>query len=169
MTIADKYSLSQLNSMSDRGLVAILTELFGSPQLADYVASTRPYSSLEALLETADEGLAALPDSVFLSAVNAHPPIGGRVAAGSLSEAEQSASAGGTEEGSIRALNPEYHRRFGHVFLIKAAGLSSAEILAAMKQRLEHSAEEEKQITRGELAKINRLRLTQLYLEEETK
>ncbi len=68
------------------------------------------------------------------------------------------------DEYTQRALfegNVAYEQKFGFIFLIKAAGLSSEQILCALQQRLQHDLETEKKIVHEQLAAIALLRLSQ--------
>lgn len=125
------------------------------------LVADRPYGSVPAVQARSDEILAALGWADIEQAMQAHPRIGERAAGPGVeaawSRAEQSAAAGGGEE--LRAGNLAYEERFGHVFLICATGLSSSQILAALRGRLDHDPERERQVVRDELAKIVRLRL----------
>ena len=60
--------------------------------------------------------------------------------------------------GSPRA-TAAYEARFGQVFLIRAAGRSAEEMLAALERRLGHDDATERDVVRRELAEIVRLRL----------
>nr|MBA3991602.1 2-oxo-4-hydroxy-4-carboxy-5-ureidoimidazoline decarboxylase [Propionibacteriales bacterium] len=53
----------------------------------------------------------------------------------------------------------EYERRFGHVYLVSAAGRTGEELLAVLRGRLDNDRETERQVVRRELARITRLRL----------
>ena len=55
--------------------------------------------------------------------------------------------------------NRAYEQRFGHVFLIRAAGRTADEMLAALTERLGNDPETERDVVRRELAEIVRLRL----------
>jgi 2-oxo-4-hydroxy-4-carboxy-5-ureidoimidazoline decarboxylase len=81
---------------------------------------------------------------------------------------EQSGMAGASDEvrAAMAAGNAEYERRFGHVYLVCAAGRSADELLAVLTERLDDSPEEEAARTRAELAAINRLRLTGLVVQD---
>ena len=63
---------------------------------------------------------------------------------------------------AAREGNRRYEERFGHVFLIWAAGRSAEEMLAALRERLGHDDDTERDVVRRELAKIVRLRLLKL-------
>ena len=63
---------------------------------------------------------------------------------------------------AIAELNAAYEERFGHIYLVCAAGRSATELLALLQARLANDPETERQVMRGELIKINDLRLAQL-------
>jgi len=58
--------------------------------------------------------------------------------------------------------NVEYEERFGHVFLICATGLSGADMLAALRERLKNDPGTERDVTARELLKITVLRARKL-------
>ncbi len=59
--------------------------------------------------------------------------------------------------------NRAYERRFGHVFLISAAGRSPAEILANLESRLGNDAATELTVAADQHRRITRLRLQQMF------
>ena len=63
---------------------------------------------------------------------------------------------------AIAAGNREYEERFGHVFLISAAGRSPQEILSQLTKRLDNSPEEELRVAAQEHLRITRLRLDRM-------
>jgi 2-oxo-4-hydroxy-4-carboxy-5-ureidoimidazoline decarboxylase len=58
--------------------------------------------------------------------------------------------------------NLAYEKRFGHVFLICASGLSGWEMLDQLRTRLANDPEAERTVVRRELLKITQLRLAKL-------
>lgn len=164
------------NHAPERQAVSLLEPLFCSAQLAEQVVAARPFATADDAVDEMKELLRDLPEDAILESVNAHPPIGGSVEKGSLSESEQSAALGdqgaggeGGGEGdgadpltTIRALNEEYRGRFGYTFLIRAAGLTAGQILANLEQRLTNTPEAEWSEVLGNLAAINELRMRQM-------
>lgn len=75
--------------------------------------------------------------------------------------------AGASEElkTEMLELNLAYQERFGHVFLICATGATGEQMRDAVKSRIGNSPEQEQEIVRTELGKINRIRLTRLVTE----
>jgi 2-oxo-4-hydroxy-4-carboxy-5-ureidoimidazoline decarboxylase len=55
--------------------------------------------------------------------------------------------------------NREYERRFGHIYLVSAAGKSAEELLAILRERLSNDPVTELGVAAAEQAKITRLRL----------
>jgi 2-oxo-4-hydroxy-4-carboxy-5-ureidoimidazoline decarboxylase len=130
---------------------------------AAQVTTGRPYSSLGALQARAAE---VLTDEDVTEALAGHPRIGQAPAAthSSWSRSEQSGVAGADEavRAELAAGNQAYEARFGHIYLVCAAGRSATELLAILQARLANDPETERQVMRGELIKINDLRLAQL-------
>lgn len=68
----------------------------------------------------------------------------------------------GAAEGTLVMLaeeNRRYEVRFGHVFLIAAAGRTAADVLAALRQRMNNDLVTEVKVAAEEQRKITRLRL----------
>jgi OHCU decarboxylase len=113
-------------------------------------------------MQAADSVWAQLSPSDWLEAFSAHPRIGetgGRSPASSNREQKTVTSA---KEDTLAVLaegNRLYEERFGHVFLISAAGRSAQDVLAALRQRIENDPATELNVAAEEQRKITRLRL----------
>jgi len=66
---------------------------------------------------------------------------------------------------ALAAGNAAYEERFGHVFLICATGLSGAEMLGTLKQRLKNDEISERRVAAAELRKITVLRVRKALAE----
>ena len=137
----------------------------GSRSWASAVAAHRPYPDLLALVSRSDVVWSELEPSDWLEAFAAHPRIGesGGHSPGQ-SEKEQSRVMGAGDE-TMAALaqgNRRYEARFGHVFLISAEGRTAAEVLAALRERIENDPETELELAAREQRKITRLRLERM-------
>ena len=79
-----------------------------------------------------------------------------------MSAAEQSGAAAASDEvrRELAEGNVAYEKRFGHIFLICASGLSGQEMLTELRARLENDQDAERAVVRAELLKITRLRMT---------
>jgi len=70
----------------------------------------------------------------------------------------------------VRALaegNRAYEQRFGHVYLVRAAGRSGQEMLELLDGRLGNDPPTEQDVVRQQLAEITSLRLRRLWCEGE--
>jgi 2-oxo-4-hydroxy-4-carboxy-5-ureidoimidazoline decarboxylase len=97
--------------------------------------------------------------------LRAHPRIGeGGGASADWSRQEQ-AGVGGADQDVRERLargNAAYEARFGHVFLISAAGRDATEILAALQARLGNDPGTELRVAAAEHRRITRLRIDRL-------
>ena len=125
----------------------------------------RPFDSAKTALDLSDEIVRGLDDAALDQALAAHARIGerrlGSTTEDRWSRSEQAgALAVGTDvQQRLAEGNRRYEDRFGHVFLIRAAGRSAEEMLAALEERLGHDDATERDVVRRELAEIVRLRL----------
>ncbi|TMR11682.1 2-oxo-4-hydroxy-4-carboxy-5-ureidoimidazoline decarboxylase [Nonomuraea turkmeniaca] len=161
-------TLTALDAFNARSPAAAEDELLAccaSRAFAADVASRRPYGDLAALLAAAEESVRGLAWPDVVEALAAHPRIGERAGGGGREAAWSRQEQAGVEEERREALaqgNREYEARFGHVYLVCATGLSGAQMLARLRERLGHDEESERSVVREELAKITRLRLVKL-------
>jgi OHCU decarboxylase len=158
--------LDWFNQLSDEDAAAALLAVCHSRRWAKQVAAGRPYADLAALQETADEVWRGLGPEDWLEAFAAHPRIGEPPpnASADWSRQEQAGVGGASPEVRERLAldNAEYEARFGHVFLISAAGRDATEILAALEQRLGNDPASELRVAAEEHRRITRLRLERL-------
>ena len=155
-------TLASFNRLSRGGAEQRLLACCGSRAWASRVAAGRPYASVAALVETGDTIWGELKPSDWLEAFGAHPRIGERGGhSPASSNREQKGIMSAREE--VLALVAEgnrlYEERFGHVFLISAAGRSAEDVLAALRQRIENDPASELHVAAEEQRKITRLRL----------
>jgi len=133
------------------------------------LVSGRPYARLDRLTTASDALLATLDWSELAAVLASHPRIGERATSDSRSDSwsrqEQAGTAGAAEQvrRDLTAANLAYEQRFGHVFLICATGLSAETMLAALRFRLRNDPIAEREVVRGELVKIVRLRLAKAF------
>ena len=157
--------LSSLSAASPAEVTGALRACNAAASFAPTVAAGRPYPSVDALVARAGEVSRALPWDEVAQALAAHPRIGDRVSGDSAEAAssrrEQAAMS--TAEDDVRAAllqgNRDYEARFDHVFLIRAAGRTPAEMLAELRRRLAHTAEQERPEVLEQLAQITELRV----------
>lgn len=132
------------------------------------VVNGRPYDSVEELLNRAEQSGGQVTTTEVDRALAHHPRIGER-AEGSTAEATLSRDeqAGLGIDDAVQAQlaegNAEYEQQFDQVFLIRAAGRSSQEILSELRRRLNNSPEQEAAETAAQLNQIALLRLEGLF------
>ncbi|MFI6731756.1 2-oxo-4-hydroxy-4-carboxy-5-ureidoimidazoline decarboxylase [Nonomuraea sp. NPDC050451] len=161
-------TLSDFNARSPAGAEEELLACCSSRAFAAKVAALRPYDDLDELAATAEAAVRDLGWDDVLEALRAHPRIGER-AAGDGKEASWSRQEQSGVEDEVRAAlaagNKAYEDRFGHVYLVCATGLTGAQMLARLRERLGNDEESERVAVRGELAAITALRLRKLMKE----
>lgn len=165
MRITTLHSFNTAPPLAARDLLLACAAV---PRWADEVVAGRPYADLDAAVQTARTAAAPWTDAEVDAALERHPRIGERASDGTPDAAhsrrEQSAvdTADATTTHRLAAGNRAYEEKFGHVFLIRAAGRSGADILAALDQRLTNDPATERRIVADELREIAVLRLQEL-------
>ncbi|ASF11276.1 hypothetical protein NBRGN_036_00620 [Nocardia brasiliensis NBRC 14402] len=159
----DADGLARFDALPQDAAIEALLACCSSPQWARALAAGRPYSSVGAVLDTADTVLAGLPEAEIDRALAGHPRIGERPhSAASAREQAGLADAPDEVHAALAAGNRAYEQRFGYRYLVCASGSTGSELLALLQNRLHNDAETERRVMRTELAKINRLRLRRL-------
>jgi 2-oxo-4-hydroxy-4-carboxy-5-ureidoimidazoline decarboxylase len=155
-------SLASFNAAPEQGAVATMLACCASRRFATAMAAGRPYASEAAALAAVEAIFESLTWPDVVEAMDAHPRIGARVSG--QSAAEQSGVADDSRA-ALAAGNVAYEERFGHVFLICATGLSGAQMLSALKQRLKNDETSEHGVVSTELRKITILRVRKAFAE----
>ena len=123
------------------------------------------FSSVEALIQTADELWASASRTEILEAFWGHARIGDLDALKVRyfhTTADRQGQILGTSETVIRdlhKLNIEYEQRHGFIFIVCATGKSAEQMLALLKERIDNSTSEEIINGAREQAAIRRLRI----------
>jgi 2-oxo-4-hydroxy-4-carboxy-5-ureidoimidazoline decarboxylase len=155
-------TLNELNALDVGAATRELARCCGSTRWADAMATARPFQTADDLYRAADEVWWSLDSGDWLEAFGHHPRIGERTAGWAKDEQAGARGAAQMTLDSLTALNREYERKFGHVFLIFATGKSADDMLGELRRRLTHDPAPELRIAAGEQAKITRLRLQKL-------
>jgi N-carbamoyl-L-amino-acid hydrolase len=156
--------LLRLNDLAPEEAERELLACCASRRWAAALRAGRPHPTARALLAAAGREWWALSAPDWREAFAAHPRIGERAAADATARDEQRGVAGAPPE-TLAALaegNRRYEERFGHVFLVRAAGRDAGEMLALLDRRLDSDPETELRVAAGEQAQITRLRLERL-------
>jgi OHCU decarboxylase len=159
--------IDRFNRLPESELLPLLASCLDVPRWGRAVMNGRPYVDESALISEAEAAADTLTADEVVSALSRHPRIGERAGAGhdrAFSSAEQ-AGVDATDAAVAAALaagNAAYEARFDRVFLIRAAGRSSADILAHLERRLDNSFEDELAEVVTQLREIAVLRLRQV-------
>lgn len=158
-------SLAELNALPPAEAAKVLAECCGSSQWVEEMAARRPFKSKEAALGAANEVCALLDTDDWLEAFAHHPRIGERGSA--LSAREQSGmdeTRDATRE-QLAAVNRDYERRFGFIYIVCATGKTGDEMLALARQRIKNDRDTEMRAAAAEQKTITQSRLNKLLAE----
>ncbi|MFV5403483.1 MULTISPECIES: 2-oxo-4-hydroxy-4-carboxy-5-ureidoimidazoline decarboxylase [unclassified Acinetobacter] len=161
--------LFEFNQASTEEAMIFLKHCVQIPSWSTELVAKRPYASLEEVLSAAQQQAATWNWDEIKAALDNHPRIGEKKAQAELSEIEKDFShheqSGIAADDDTRLAllkgNLAYEKKYGFIFLIKAAGLSSEDVLHALTSRLLNDPEIEKCIVHQQLAEIALSRLAQ--------
>ena len=162
-----RVGLRMLRTATPSAAGAALLACCGSTRWVEQMLEARPFADPEQMQTVAAEIWDGLAPQDWLEAFAAHPRIGERTTTRRWSSDEQ-AGTRTAEQATLDALeqgNRDYEERFGHVFLIRAAGRSADEMLAALQQRLPNDPETEIRVAAVQQREITALRLDKLLRE----
>ncbi|MER7732142.1 2-oxo-4-hydroxy-4-carboxy-5-ureidoimidazoline decarboxylase [Streptomyces erythrochromogenes] len=164
MTSSPTPGLTRINTLEDGAATAELHEVCASSVWGSKMLAQRPFATAESLFAANEAAMAELTAEDLAEAMGGHAPIGRPKPGDPTSAREQRGMAGASEElkNELLELNLAYQEKFGHVFLICATGATGEFMRDAVKVRIDNSPEQEREIARGELVKINKIRLTRL-------
>jgi len=173
--------LTWFNRLPARTAQQALLDCCSAPAWADQMTAGRPYSSAEDAIRRSNAIIAALSAADLTEALAGHPRIGERPDASHASTSQHGASQSAASPANwsrqeqsgvdardtattraLAAANLEYEQRFGHIYLVCASGRTGQELLALLRGRLANKPEDEWQVVRTELQKINAIRLQRL-------
>lgn len=155
-------SVDRLNGAARPALIRELLLVCHSRRWAERVADARPFLDEQQMLDEADRVWRDLDPADWLEALRGHPRIGedgGSSQAFSAAEQGGMAAADDAARAAIAQGNRHYEARFGHVFLISAAGRTPQDILQNLQARLQNEPDREVEMAAQEHRRITRLRL----------
>jgi len=138
------------------------------------MVARRPFASIDDALSAADAAWAPLGPGDWREAFSHHPRIGEqrseraqgvRAAAWSASEQASVGAATDHTRAELAQVNREYEAKFGHIYIVCAAGKTSGDLLAIARRRLQNEPDAELVVAAGEQHQITRLRLRKLLSE----
>jgi 2-oxo-4-hydroxy-4-carboxy-5-ureidoimidazoline decarboxylase len=164
-------TLAHLNGLDRSAFTAALGHLFEhSPWVAESTWPRQPFADLDHLHQELCAALHAAPYERQLTLIRAHPDLAGRLAQQNQlthDSAREQASAGlhqlsPAELLEFQQMNDAYRSRFGFPFIICARLNQKSAILAAMRERMNHTPGQEFDAALLEIEKIARFRLEAL-------
>ena len=134
-----------------------------TPTIAQQAWTNRPFNNFNDLYNKMVAVVKAMSEAEKLTLIRAHPELGAKVKMAKASVKEQT-SVGLTQLNAadyqkIQTLNADYQKKFGFPFVVAVKGLSIADIIAAMKYRLNAQRNEEIVRSLNEIYKIAHIRL----------
>jgi 2-oxo-4-hydroxy-4-carboxy-5-ureidoimidazoline decarboxylase len=180
--------LTWFNELPAGAAQQALLDCCSAPGWAAQMAAARPFASAQDAVRRSSAIVGALTVPDLADALAGHPRIGERPAAPSGTPSDPYYRADSSDEApmppraadwsaqeqsgvdaedtrtkqALAEANRQYEQRFGHIYLVCAAGRTGAELLGVLHDRLRNEPEDEWQVVRAELQKINALRLQQL-------
>lgn len=167
-------SIDEVNNLSYEEFVSVFGSLFEqTPLISAAVWSHRPFESRESLYNALCNFVDSLPKAGKEGLLRCHPDLAGKLAHhGTLtpeSTAEQRTAGllelSTAEQSELDSLNEAYKQKFGFPFVICARENKAAAIIAGLKLRQNHSAEEEVKEAIGQVCRIAWHRLANLALD----
>jgi len=159
--------LDAFNELSAAEAEALLRPCVDADRWIHELISARPFATPDELTSYALNGIAPFDPQELDAALAQHPRIGERAEGKSkeadLSRGEQaSLNLDDDAAARLKVANRNYEQRFDRVFLIRAAGRSTEEILAECERRLDNDEATELAEAATELREIAVLRLNDL-------
>lgn len=142
----------------------------GSQNWARKTTDARPFETVAALLETAEQIWQSLEAKDWLEAFAAHPKIGALSAPSQSkqfaewSHGEQSGARGADDAtlADLAEANRLYELKFGFIFVVCATGKTANQMLEICRARLNNNVEAEIRAAAQEQQKITEIRLKKL-------
>jgi 2-oxo-4-hydroxy-4-carboxy-5-ureidoimidazoline decarboxylase len=160
-------TLAAFNTAEPQQAADLVRPCLDVDRWVDELVTSRPQPDREALLKTAQDAAQSFTSAELEHALAHHPRIGQHAAGNDtqaqMSRSEQSAATTTQDvPQQLAAANAAYEQRFGHVFLIRAAGRTATEILGELERRMENDEAAEWAETADQLRQIAVSRLEQV-------
>ncbi|MFE4108147.1 2-oxo-4-hydroxy-4-carboxy-5-ureidoimidazoline decarboxylase [Almyronema epifaneia] len=161
------YAVTALNQMSQSEFVAVLGSVFeDTPAIAAQVWHQRPFTGIADLHQKMVTIVESLSAAEQLALIRAHPDLGSKAQMAAASVQEQAGVGlnrlSAAEFERFHQLNQAYKTKFGFPFIVAVKNQTKASILQAFEQRLDHSADQERQQAIAEITQIAAFRLATL-------
>ncbi len=158
------FSLEQLNQINQEAFVEALGAVFeDTPAIARQAWHDRPFQDVADMHQKMVQVVNGMSSDEQLALIKAHPDLGSRAKMAAASVQEQAGVGldrlSPEEYQTFQSLNQAYQTKFDFPFIIAVKNHTKASILKAFEQRLQNSADIEKQQALSEIAQIARFRL----------
>lgn len=166
--LGDPSVVPALNAADPSDLARSLALCLNVPRWISEMMRARPFTDAAGVLAAVEKSASPLTGDEIHDALQAHPRIGERPDGSDdharHARADQSDvdTADIGVEQQLRAGNIAYEKRYGQVFLIRAAGRNAADILAALQARMHNDRETEMAVVERELRDIAALRIARV-------
>ncbi|MBX2848354.1 MAG: 2-oxo-4-hydroxy-4-carboxy-5-ureidoimidazoline decarboxylase [Acidiferrobacterales bacterium] len=168
-------TLMELNNLSSKQAKDVFLQCCHSEWWAEIMTGSRPFKSIETVLEYAEMKWQDAKEKDILDAFSGHAQIGdlsGKSGAGpselTTKEQGQVANAQASILSRLDQLNQSYYEKFGFIYIVFATGKSASEMLEILLSRIDNDRQQELQNGSIEQSKITNLRLKQLFEEEKS-
>jgi 2-oxo-4-hydroxy-4-carboxy-5-ureidoimidazoline decarboxylase len=164
-------AIDDVNALPAERAADALRACCGSSRWVRTMIARRPFASIDEALAAADDAWAPLGPDDWREAVSHHPRIGeqhserpqtARAAAWSAGEQAGAGASSEHTRAELAQVNRDYEAKFGHIYIVCAAGKTAEELLAIARRRLQNEPDAELRVAAGEQHQITRLRLRKL-------
>ena len=126
------------------------------------MVNRRPYNSRDDVFAAADSAWSECGPEDYQEAFSHHPRIGAKVTGKEAAEQAGAQSASSSAKAELADVNRAYEEKFGHIYIVCAAGKSAEEMLSIARARLHNTPDAELETAAEEQRKIMQLRLRKL-------
>jgi OHCU decarboxylase len=151
-------TVQEFNGLPFEKARSAMLDCCGCEAWAVEMAARRPYGSLDALREAADEQWWRLGEYGWLEAIRAHPKTGAWADVADLFESDETVA-------ERMAMLRQYYATFGFGFIYYSVGKSNEEIMEVLRVRVGNRMEQELSNATEEQAKVTQLKLGRLFHE----
>ncbi|MCS3726551.1 2-oxo-4-hydroxy-4-carboxy-5-ureidoimidazoline decarboxylase [Bradyrhizobium betae] len=166
-----QISLADLNAASTDDFVAVLENVVEySPWIAQQVATRRPFTGINALLDAVKAAIKGAEPDAQLALLRAHPDLANKTqrAAGLTAESTDEQNSAGldrlsdAEYAAFERVNNAYRDKFGFPYIVCVRRHTRDSVLRDFETRLRNISKTETRRAIEEIGRISALRLDQL-------
>lgn len=156
-------TVEELNALNDDQVRDVFRACCGSSRWVQSITVRRPFASEEQLIAVANEAWSETGPDDWHEAFSHHPRIGAKVSGKEAAEQAGAQTAARSVKEKLSEINRAYEKRFGHIYIVCAAGKSAEEMLQIAQARLHNDPPTELRVAAEEQRKIMELRLRKLF------